>query len=484
MTACKALVAATLLLATTALCAAAANDDGADGMKEALVFDPAVIMEDVYETPRFRMVVLEEPIPASQLNRTVASIRREAEEAEKSAAAAAAAAGGDEDNGTKDAQVVAYDALVMAGGASSWRLLCKIPRVIEAQEEEKEVEDSKDGAGEEEMLRTEMRRAIARGVELLDPLKSDCITYVSEYWLFEYCHNMHVRQFHRSAPNSNGRVLEIEYRLGDYASRKPVGATTTTTAATKEDDDGALDSAAAVAHGAGSSVPDGADAALTTRISAIGRTRFLTQVWGGGTLCDITRQPRQVEVQFHCDANGPERIALVEEVESCRYVVVVNTPRLCADPMFYNAAVSAVHDIPCQHVVPDHSYRRVVDSIRGETAPAESAAEETASVAKDSEAPQPQLVIALNDPRLAELTRNNEDALQGFLAMLYGDPKLRVQFEQGPQLKGAADYPHTAGLSQDEQQADGGSGGAVKAKKKRKKVSPPPPSAQNPHDEL
>ncbi|KAJ2683946.1 Protein OS-9, partial [Coemansia sp. RSA 1285] len=343
MTACKALVAATLLLATTALCAAAANDDGADGMKEALVFDPAVIMEDVYETPRFRMVVLEEPIPASQLNRTVASIRREAEEAEEAekSAAAAAAAGGDEDNGTKDAPVVAYDALVMAGGASSWKLLCKIPRVIETQEEEKE-ESSKDGAGEEEMSRTERRKAIARGVELLDPLKSDCITYVSEYWSFEYCHNMHVRQFHRSAPDRNGRVLEVEYRLGDYASRKPVGATTT--AAAKEDD-GALDSAA-VAHGTGSSVPDGVDAALTTRISAIGRTRFLTQVWGGGTLCDITRQPRQVEVQFHCDANGPERIALVEEVESCRYVVVVNTPRLCADPMFYNAAVSAVHDIP------------------------------------------------------------------------------------------------------------------------------------------
>ncbi|KAJ2523274.1 Protein OS-9 [Coemansia sp. RSA 1939] len=456
-------------------------------MKGALVFDPAVIMEDVYETPRFRMVVLEEPIPASQLNRTVAGIRREAEEAEKSAAAAAAAAGGDEDNGTNDAPVVAYDALVMAGGASSWKLLCKIPRVIETQEEEEEEEEeeeksSKDGAGEGEMSRTERRRAIERGVELLEPLKSDCITYVSEYWSFEYCHNMHVRQFHRSTPDRNGRVLEVEYRLGDYASRKPVGATTT--AAAKEDD-GALDSAA-VAHGARSSVPDGADAALTTRISAIGRTRFLTQVWGGGTLCDITRQPRQVEVQFHCDANGPERIALVEEIESCRYVVVVNTPRLCADPMFYNAAVSAVHDIPCQHVVPDHSYRRVVDSIRGETNPAESAAvshaEETASVAGKPEAPQPQLVIALNDPRLAELTRNNEDALQGFLAMLYGDPKLRVQFEQGPQLKGAADYPHTAGLSQDEQ-TDSGSGGAVKAKK-RKKVSPPPPSAQNPHDEL
>ncbi|KAJ2662021.1 Protein OS-9 [Coemansia sp. RSA 1200] len=499
------LVATILLLAATALCAAAAaaNDDRTDGMKGAQVFDPAVIMEDVYETPRFRMVVLEEPIPASQLNRTVASIRQEAEEAEKSAATAAAtaaaAAGEDEDNGDKDAPVVAYDALVMPDGAS-WKLLCKIPRVIDTREEEQEKQRQQQqesraaGVGEEEMSRMERRRAIERGVELLDPLKSDCITYVSEYWLFEYCHNMHVRQFYRSTPDRNGRVLEVEYRLGDYASRKPVGATT------KADDDdgngsgdGALDSAAAV-HGASSSVPDDADAALTTRISAIGRTRFLTQVWGGGTLCDITRQPRQVEVQFHCDANGPERIALVEEIESCRYVVVVNTPRLCADAMFYNAAVSAVHDIQCQHVVPDHSYRRVVDSIRGKTNPAEavesaavSHAEETASVAGKPGVPQPQLVIALNDPRLAELTRNNEDALQRFLAMVYGDPKLRVQFEQGPQLKGAADYPHTTGLSQENAHAkhEQAGGSAAKAKKKRKKVSsPPPPSAQNPHDEL
>ncbi|KAJ2379919.1 hypothetical protein GGI23_007890, partial [Coemansia sp. RSA 2559] len=46
---------------------------------------------------------------------------------------------------------------------------------------------------------------------------------------------------------------------------------------------------------------------------------------------------------------------------------------------------------------------------------------------------QPQLVIALNDARLVELTKGNEDVLQGFLAMVYGDPKLKVQFQQSAQ---------------------------------------------------
>ncbi|KAI7833931.1 hypothetical protein BX661DRAFT_169034 [Kickxella alabastrina] len=55
-----------------------------------------------------------------------------------------------------------------------------------------------------------------------------------------------------------------------------------------------------------------------TKVIRIGRKRFLTQVWGGGTLCDITGKPRQVEVQFHCDPNGPERISLADEVAVCR----------------------------------------------------------------------------------------------------------------------------------------------------------------------
>ncbi|KAJ2403342.1 Protein OS-9, partial [Coemansia sp. RSA 2559] len=327
------------LLALQGGCAVSGFKDGSTGGR---VFDSALIMEDVYESPQFQLLFVDEPMAASLLNETIADIRRQADEIEST----------DENARTS----VAYDALVLPA-SSSWKLLCKVPRVDtktarerqqqQQQEEKERTANEKDtGVAVSEMSRGDRNRAINRGVELLDPLKADCITYITEYWSFEYCHNMYVRQFHRNAPDQNGQVLEVEYKLGDYANRKqlsPAEESSNSELATEEE------------H---------SDASRTTQLGTIGRSRFLTQVWGGGTLCDITRQPRQVEVQFHCDVNGHERIALVEEVVSCQYVVVVNTPRLCADPLFYSAADSAVHDIKCQHVVPDDQYQQVVDSMR------------------------------------------------------------------------------------------------------------------------
>ncbi|KAJ2552315.1 Protein OS-9 [Coemansia sp. RSA 1933] len=405
------------------------KDDSAGGR----VFDPALIMEDVYESPRFQLRFIEEPMAASALNETIASIRQHAKEIESA------------DDST-DKIHVAYDPLVLPAH-EPWKLLCKVPRIDtgEAREkqrkkEERERQEADDqSALVSEMTRSEKNHAIERGLELLAPLNADCITYTTEYWSFEYCHNMYVRQFHRHPPDQNGQVLEVEYKLGEYTNRKQLGSPDephqTAELATGGEHHGRSDD----------------DAARTTQLSTMGRSRYLTQVWGGGTLCDITRQPRQVEVQFHCDVNGHERIALVEEVVSCQYVVVINTPRLCADPLFYNTAHSVVHDIQCQHVVPDEQFQRVVDSMRrvkemaqrkdnmaiGSDEPAVEApsteqegAPEDKNSNEDKDDTRPQLVISLNDAKLAELTRGNEDVLQGFLAMIYGDPKLKVQFQQ------------------------------------------------------
>ncbi|KAJ2089108.1 Protein OS-9 [Coemansia sp. RSA 986] len=445
-----------------------------DGSTGGRVFDPALIMEDVYELPRFQLQFTEEPMAASLLNKTIASILRHAKELEE----------GKDDNAHAS---IAYDPLVLPA-STSWKLLCKVPRIdtvmaleMQKKQQEEEEERLREAAGGNDVLVSEMSRgersrAIERGVELLDPLKADCIMYNTEYWTFEYCHNMYVRQFHRNAPDQNGQVLEVEYKLGEYANRKPISA--------KAGDDGP-DGSSELTY------TDDSDAVRTTQLSTIGRNRFLTQVWGGGTMCDITRRPRQVEVQFHCDVNGHERIALVEEIVSCQYVVVVNTPRLCADPLFYNTADSTVYDIKCQHVVPDDQYQQVVDSIRrakemsermhnmaiGSNEPAAGADEkrtdgesgaangglqptkDKAATSSKDDAAQPQLVIALNDAKLAELTKGNEDVLQGFLAMVYGDPKLKVEFQQGAQLQ---DSSKSQKSEKSEEKAD------LKAIKKKK----------------
>ncbi|KAJ1786801.1 hypothetical protein LPJ59_005856, partial [Coemansia sp. RSA 2399] len=70
------------LLALVALqwaCAVSGFKDGSTGGR---VFDSALIMEDVYESPRFQLLFVEEPMAASLLNETIADIRRQADEVE------------------------------------------------------------------------------------------------------------------------------------------------------------------------------------------------------------------------------------------------------------------------------------------------------------------------------------------------------------------------------------------------------------------
>ncbi|KAJ1991577.1 Protein OS-9 [Coemansia sp. RSA 1358] len=375
----------------------------ADG--EGGVFDPALIMEDVYESPRFQINLAEKPLRLSLLDDTLAKLRQRVPE---------------------DPVELAYDPVVLLAG-SEWKFICQVPRVDTraAQEKLKTRQQENITASEallREMSREEQRQVVERGVELLDPLKASCLSYTSEYWTFEYCHNRYVRQYHRSAPGQSGRIVEVGYKLGEYTNRKQISA------------------------------EEGSDVG-TTKISTIGRKRFLTQMWGGGTMCDVTGRPRQVEVQFHCDLNSPEGVALVEEVFSCQYVVVIRTPRLCADPLFYNMAESAIHNISCQHVVPDEDYDRVLAALEqkesesinslgiasdeahshDDTESAQSSIGDEAIKRKEEENKtddEPQLVISMNDPRLAEITKGNEDLLRLLLSMAFGDPKLQIQFAE------------------------------------------------------
>ncbi|KAJ2480494.1 Protein OS-9 [Coemansia sp. RSA 2320] len=340
--------------------------------------NPAALMEDLRGEPRFRLKVLGELIAESELPAVVARLKRLSIEAEASH--------------TEDS--VAYDPLVLRVGRT-WQLLCQAPRV----------NHTLDGAAADSTSATEFEPAdseadslatVARGLELLEPLRERCLAYVGVWWTFEYCHAQHVRQFHRLAPDKKGRVEEMEFRLGVYSRRKQAGA-----------------------H--------------DTAVRREGRKRFLTQVWGGGTLCDMTRQPREVEVQFHCDPSGPERIVLVEEVEVCRYVLVVNTPRLCADVRFYDPAASAVHDIRCQHVLPDADYALAMAEADSDAAPLAALPD----VDADDDVPllslpaaRPQVVVSLADPQLARLNAASQDTLRKLLAAALDAPDLRVRFSQ------------------------------------------------------
>ncbi|KAJ1791176.1 Protein OS-9 [Coemansia sp. RSA 2167] len=361
------------------------------------VFNPVDIMEDMYETPRFQIQMLDELVPDSKLSTVLSELRSAAKAAERRQATQSES---DPPSAVTSADII-YDPIVARAGRK-WKFLCQIPRVTRNATIAKPAAIESDDEAKQKNEET-----ITRGLELLQPLRDNCITHTTGWWTFEYCHDRMVRQYHRMAPDSHGHAAEIEYRLGEYSHRKQ-----RTISAAQEPVEQA------------------------TQIRRIGRKHFLTQVWAGGTLCDITRQPREVEVQFHCDANSPERIAHVEEVAVCQYVVVINTPRLCVDPGFYDTVASKVYDIKCQHVVSDAEAEEREQMLRLEaededddTVPLDMLGKlEVVSAVSAEQAPQ--IVVSLNDPNLVKASHQDKDMVRRVLALAYGDMHLNVEFSE------------------------------------------------------
>ncbi|KAJ1937605.1 Protein OS-9, partial [Kickxella alabastrina] len=306
------------------------------------------ITRDMLESPRFQIKMLSALIPESKLPATISQLRAEASEGPQGVGADTA---GDE---------LIVDPVVLRVGRQL-TYLCRVPRVgsdrvaAEAVAEAARAaalateEQRQGGAGAEE---AENALTVRRGLKLLGSLESQCISLTVGFWTYEYCHDQHVRQFHQET-DSSGTIHVLEYLLGDHRHRRPF---------TDLVSNGAEAAPSVGERRLGEEQQVGGQ---LTKVIRIGRKRFLTQVWGGGTLCDITGKPRQVEVQFHCDPNGPERISLADEVAVCRYVLMVNTPRLCADPRFYDTQESAAYDILCQHVVPDEEYEEMLREAKG-----------------------------------------------------------------------------------------------------------------------
>ncbi|KAJ2501847.1 Protein OS-9 [Coemansia sp. RSA 1972] len=378
------------------------------------VFNPVDIMEDMHETPRFQIQMLDELVPESKLSSVLSELRSAALAAERRQTTHKDLS--DTPSAVTSADII-YDPIVARAGRK-WKFLCQIPRVTRNATVAKPAAIE---SGDEIELKNE--ETIARGLELLQPLRANCITHTTGWWTFEYCHDRMVRQYHRMAPDSHGHAAEIEYRLGEYSHRKrQIQATHATQSPHVE---------------------------RSTQIRRIGRKQFLTQVWAGGTLCDITRQPREVEVQFHCDANSPERIAHVEEVAVCQYVMVINTPRLCVDPGFYDTVASKVYDIKCQHVVSDAEAEEREQMLRLEAedddddnVPLDMLGKPEAMSAVGAE--QPQIVVSLNDPKLAKASHQNKDMVRRMLALAYGDMHLNVEFSE------PSDTPNDAKVAKEE----------------------------------
>ncbi|CUS08623.1 unnamed protein product [Tuber aestivum] len=224
---------------------------------------------------------------------------------------------GEEGEGEESHEAETYQVLWLNGR----RYLCSVPIVKPAPPMNATEKELSRAAEEKELV-----RATTRGWELLSDLEGQCLYFVSGWWSYSYCHNREIRQFHQKPPQNGANTwpptedpATPSYLLGQVSPE-------------------------AVKRTKGQKGEG-------TELQATGELRFLVQKLGGGTTCDLTKKERKIEVQFHCNPQGSDRIGWIKEVSICCYLMVVYTPRLCNDVAFLPPREDRANSISCREIM-------------------------------------------------------------------------------------------------------------------------------------
>ncbi|KAF2850691.1 hypothetical protein T440DRAFT_489524 [Plenodomus tracheiphilus IPT5] len=240
-----------------------------------------------------------------------------------------------------------YEAVVLQGQ----RYLCSIP-VIPDQEPQNSTTSAEDAKAEEEK---ELVRAADRGWQLLEGMRGNCIYYLSGWWSYSFCYTDEVKQFHQLPPSRGVPIYPpVEdtsvhsYVLGRYPKREKsdnVGAPKTL--GSEQGSKEAFDDEGNQHEDKGLEVP---------RLETKGGSRYMVQRLSGGTECDLTGKPRKIDVQFHCNPQSADRIAMIKETSTCSYLMIIDTPRLCRDAAFQPPQENLAHPVTCHPVIPDSQF--------------------------------------------------------------------------------------------------------------------------------
>jgi len=117
-----------------------------------------------------------------------------------------------------------------------------------------------------------------------EAFKSKCTYRMEGWWYYEFCYGSQIRQFHQEGTTANNIKVTQENYLGRAPKESYVNA----------------------------------------------HSLVYTEVYDGGSHCDITGKPRRTTVNFICNTAEPQTtISKIEESSTCQYVISVTTPHLC-----------------------------------------------------------------------------------------------------------------------------------------------------------
>ncbi|GAA6027810.1 hypothetical protein JCM8097_001729 [Rhodosporidiobolus ruineniae] len=211
--------------------------------------------------------------------------------------------------------------------------LCTVPAVTDEAKKRQDEQADKDAV----IQAAERERGVQHGLALLEPMRQGCLYQKQNWFTYSFCYGNEIRQFHEiRVPGSVGPSEDPHhdaYTLG--VAPEPSPPTGNSPSSRQE-----LQIPSRLGGGDGIGWDEGG--------------KYLTQTWEGGTICDRTGLPRTVEVQYHCNTQTLDRIALIRETSICRYVMLIHTPRLCGEPLFLEGHLKHQEPpatIECQPVV-------------------------------------------------------------------------------------------------------------------------------------
>ncbi|KAK4228125.1 glucosidase II beta subunit-like protein-domain-containing protein [Podospora fimiseda] len=205
-----------------------------------------------------------------------------------------------------------------------WKYLCSIP-VIEPPPARNQT--ATDLAKAEEAR--ELSRATARGWELMSALNGQCLYFMSGWWSYSFCYGQDIVQFHAQPRGNEGGPPIPDGSSQQYT----LGKVRPNTQQKGASNDKSL-------------------APPNSEIQVKGGQRYLVQRLDGGTICDLTRRPRTIEVQYHCNPHAAgDRISYIKEVTTCTYLMAIHTPRLCEEVVFKLPEVVRANPITCRHII-------------------------------------------------------------------------------------------------------------------------------------
>ncbi|KAH8904065.1 hypothetical protein BR93DRAFT_883791 [Coniochaeta sp. PMI_546] len=190
----------------------------------------------------------------------------------------------------------------------------------------------------------ELARASTKGWEIMNTLDGQCLYFMSGWWSYSFCYNKDIVQFHALPNGLKSGAPPVrdpqsqEYVLGrvhyDTHQSKP------------HQRHGRHEDAPAT-----TATPGELQAPPNSELAVKDNQRYLVQRLDGGTLCDLTGRERTIEVQYHCHPGIPgDRIGWIKEITTCTYLMVVQTPRLCADVAFLPPKEGRAHPVTCQPI--------------------------------------------------------------------------------------------------------------------------------------